>query len=299
MNLIVVMGVVLVIAIIFNGFLLFRDIRRKLASPEGRKIWEKQKKFAVYNGVIAFICNFADVFGIGSYATTSALSKIRGSIDDENIPGTLNVGDTIPVALEALLFLELVQLDTLTFIGMVGAAVLGSAVGASVVTKWDRGKVRYGMGVGLLIVGLVMICRQAGIGPFGLTGTATMLRGWKLIVAVVVCFVLGALMNLGIGMYAPCMALVLLLGMNVQAAFPIMFGSCAYLMAFGSTPKFIKESRYDMVATLENAILGGAAVLIAYYLVKSLDLNILIWIVVVVVFITAGLFLKDAVTKKA
>ena len=47
-------------------------------------------------------------------------------------------------------------------------------------------------------------------------------------------------MEVGVGLYGPCMILVALLGMNPTAAFPIMMGSCAFLMPIGSL-KFIKQ----------------------------------------------------------
>ena len=67
----------------------------------------------------------------------------------------------------------------------------------------------------------------------------------KLVVGLVGNFVLGALMTLGIGMYAPCMILVGLLGMNAKAAFPIMMGSCAFLMPVSSA-RFVKSEAYSL-----------------------------------------------------
>lgn len=133
----------------------------------------------------------------------------------------------------------------------------------------------------------------------GIGSYATALHGSKLIIGVVCNFVLGALMNIGVGLYAPCMALVALLGMNVQAAFPIMMGSCAYLMGFGSTPVFVKQERYDMVAVITNATIGCLGVITAYVFVKSLPLKILTWLVAAVVLLTAVLFLKDTKMKNA
>ena len=66
---------------------------------------------------------------------------------------------------------------------------------------------------------------------------------------------LGALMTLGIGLYAPCMILVSLLGMSERTAFPIMMGSCAFLMPVGSL-RFIREQAYSFRNALGLAI-GG------------------------------------------
>ena len=135
------------------------------------------------------------------------------------------------------------------------------------------------------------------IPPFGTVGTALGLRGIKLVVAVVGNFILGALMSIGVGLYAPCMAMVLALGMDAGCAFPAMMGSCAFLMAFGNGPKFIKEAKIDIVATWTQAIGGSIGVFVAYYLVKSLPLDLLTKVIVVVVYFTAFLYLKDAIKK--
>ena len=108
-----------------------------------------------------------------------------------------------------------------------------------------------------------------------------------LVLAVVGNFLLGALMTLGIGLYAPCMVLISLLGMNPATAFPIMMGSCAFLMPVGSL-RFIKEKSYSLPAALGLAIGGLPAVLVAAYIVKSLPLYWVTWLVVVVVLYTGA-----------
>jgi uncharacterized membrane protein YfcA len=100
-------------------------------------------------------------------------------------------------------------------------------------------------------------------------------------------------MQLGIGLYAPCLILVSLLGMNPIAAFPIMMASCACLMPVGSL-KFIREQRYDRRLAVGLAIGGIPGVLVAAYIVKSLPLQWLYWLVVVVVLYAAILMLRSA-----
>lgn len=48
-------------------------------------------------------------------------------------------------------------------------------------------------------------------------------------------------MTVGVGLYAPCMAMVYMLGMTPLAAFPIMMCSCAGLQPVASI-NFIRES---------------------------------------------------------
>ena len=143
---------------------------------------------------------------------------------------------------------------------MIVASVVGSFVMADIVTKFDRKKVRYALFVGLFILATVILMKVFAIGPFGTIGTELGLRGAKLVIAVVGNFIFGALMSIGVGLYAPCMAMVLALGMDAGCAFPAMMGSCAYLMAFGNGPKFIAQGRYDMVACWTQAIFGAIGV---------------------------------------
>lgn len=293
------------LGIVLTAFLLVKKTKEMKASTEkdpvtgmtGQELWAFGMKHVVVTAIIGFVANFLDTLGIGSFAPTSAAFKMTKSVDDSLVPGTLNVGDTIPVCVEAFLFFGLVDMDILTLILMLVAAVLGSLVSASIVTKFDRKKVRYTLFVGLFLLATVILMKVFAIGPFGTVGTALGLSGVKLVIAVVGNFVLGALMSIGVGLYAPCMAMVLALGMDANCAFPAMMGSCAFLMAFGNGPKFIKEAKIDIVATWTQAIAGSVGVFVAYYLVKSLPLATLTKVIVVVVYFTAFLYLKDAIKK--
>ena len=255
------------------------------------------KKHWIVTAIIGFVANFLDTLGIGSFAPSSAAFKMTKSVDDALVPGTLNVGDTIPVCVEAFLFFGIVEMDILTLVLMLVASVVGSIVMAGIVTKFDRKKVRYALFVGLFLLATVVLMRNLGVGPFGTQGNALGLTGIKLVIAVVGNFIFGALMSIGVGLYAPCMAMVLALGMNSGCAFPAMMGSCAFLMAFGNGPKFIKEAKIDIVATWTQAIGGTIGVFVAYYLVKSMPIDVLTKVIVVVVYFTAFLYLKDAIKK--
>ncbi len=262
--------------------------------------WAKgmEKKNLISTIIIGIVANFFDTLGIGSFAPSTTAFKVTKSVDDVLIPGTLNVGDTVPVCIEAFFFFDFVpDMDLLTLVSMIVSSILGSYLAAGVVSKFNRRKVRYAMFVAMLILATVMLMRWASIGPFGEIGTAKGLTGIKLIIAIVVNFVLGGLMSIGVGLYAPCMALCVILGLDTGCAFPAMMGSCAYLMAFGNSPKFIKEGRYDPVACWTQAIGGFVGVLLAWFVVKSMDLKTLTLMVVIVCYITAFLFLHDAIKK--
>lgn len=263
----------------------------------GEELWQEQKKHIIPTSVTGFVANFLDTLGIGSFAPSSAAFKLTKAVDDVLVPGTLNVGDTVPVCVEAFLFFGFVEMDVMTLVLMLVASVIGSIVMAGIVSKFDRKKVRYALFIGLFILATVVLMKNLNVGPFGTQGTALGLSGIKLVIAVVGNFIFGALMSIGVGLYAPCMAMVLALGMDAGCAFPAMMGSCAYLMAFGNGPKFIKEGRYDMVASLTQAIFGAIGVFVAYAFVKSLPLDVLTKVIVAVVYLTAFLYLRDAIKK--
>jgi uncharacterized membrane protein YfcA len=233
---------------------------------------------------IGAVTNFFDTLGIGSFATTTTIYRLRRLIDDRLIPGTLNVGHALPTVAQALIYTTIIEVDILTLITMIIASVLGAWLGAGIVSGWSRRKVRIGMGIALLAAATLMLMTQLKLFPAG--GDTLGVRGALLAIALVGNFALGALMTLGIGLYAPCMILVSLLGMNPRAAFPIMMCSCAFLMPVGSM-RFIRERKYSLRAALGLAIGGVPGVLLAAYIVKSLPLEVVRWMVIAIVVYTA------------
>lgn len=240
---------------------------------------------------IGFGTNFIDTLGIGSFATTTALYRFWGLVRDEWIPGTLNVGHTLPVIVQAVLFTTLVPVESTTLVAMIAAAVLGAWLGAGVVSHWPRRRIQMGMAICLFGAATLMALTALNLMPGG--GDALGLSGGLLIAGVIGNFALGALMTLGIGLYAPCMILVSLLGMNPKSAFPIMMGSCAFLMPIASI-RFMKAGSFDLKASLGLLVGGLPAVLIATYLVRELPLGVMRWLVVVVVVYTASGLLRTA-----
>ncbi len=234
-------------------------------------------------GVGAFT-NFFDTLGIGSYATTTTIFRFFGMVDDRVIPGTLNVGHTLPTVVQTFIYTRIIPVDVPTLFSMIAASILGAWLGAGVVARWPRRTVQIGMGIALLVAAGLMFMTQMKLFPGG--GDALGVTGTKLVIATVINFVLGALMTLGIGLYAPCMILVSLLGMSPKAAFPIMMGSCAFLMPTSSF-RFIREQSYSLGAAIGLAIGGIPGVLLAAYIVKELPLDMVRWLVITVVIYTS------------
>jgi uncharacterized membrane protein YfcA len=245
---------------------------------------------------IGFLTDFFDTLGIGSFAVTTALFKLLKTVPDEEIPGTLNVGHSIPTFAEAFIFIALVAVEGRTLVLMILASVLGAWLGAGVVASWSRRKIQIGMGAALWAAAAFFLMKNLGLFPPG--GNALALSGPLLAIGLIGNFVFGALMTLGIGAYAPSMILVSLLGMNPVAAFPIMMGSCAFLMPAASV-RFVRQRRYAHAPSLGLTLGGTPAVLIAAYVVKSLPLTALRWLVIVVVLYTAATMLRSAWTESA
>jgi uncharacterized membrane protein YfcA len=243
---------------------------------------------------IGFVTNFFDALGIGNFAPTTAAFKLLKRMPDEDIPGTLNAGHTLPVLAEGLIFIAAVAVDFTTLLGMLAASVAGAWLGAGIVSRLSRRAVQLGMGVALLVAASLFLAANLHWMPGG--GAALGLNGGALVFAICVNCILGALMTLGVGLYAPCLILVSLLGMSPLAAFPIMMGSCALLMPVAGV-RFMKAGRYDLRASIGLSVGGIPAVLIAAYIVKSLPLVWLRWLVVVVVAYTAVSMLGSAARR--
>jgi uncharacterized membrane protein YfcA len=240
---------------------------------------------------VGFVTNFFDTLGIGSFAPATAYFKLRARMPDEEIPGTLNTGQALPTVAQALIFIATVSVDLLTLVSMILAAVAGAWLGVGLVSRLSRRAIQLGMGAALLCAALLYLAKIAHWTP-GI-GDALGLHGSRLLFAVAVNMVLGALMMLGVGLYAPCLILLSLLGMSPLAAFPIMMGSCGLLMPIGGA-RFVRSGRYNLSAALGLALGGLPGVLVAAFLVKSMPLVWLSWLVIIVVVYAALQMLKSA-----
>lgn len=288
-----VLALQIILAVCFVGIAadLLIDINKNHkgeCSKASKKAWGA----GLFVGILA---NFLDTLGCGSFAPSTFMYKnIFKNVDDINIPGTLNVGDTFPVIFEALIFTTSVECEPIFLVAMCVAAMIGAYAFAEVITKWDVNKIRLWLGCAMLATAVVLACKNAGIGPFGSIGDGIgfKINQWQFWVAVILNVLWGALMDVGFGLYAPCMAVCLLLGCSASVCFPVFMSSCALLMPANSLV-FIKKSRYDVVATLGNLIGGLIGVFLAWKVITSLPMKVLIYIVCIVLLWTAYSLLSD------
>jgi uncharacterized membrane protein YfcA len=244
-----------------------------------------------YSQLIGFVTNFFDTLGIGSYATTTAIYRLKSTVADDHLPGTLNIGHCLPIILQAFIYVSIVEVDEWTLVLLIGSAVLGAWLGAGCVIRLSRRSIQFCLGLALLVAAAMLLGRFLDFLPAG--GNSLALYGPRLLIGIVGNFVFGALMMIGVGAYAPVMIMVSLLDMNPKAAFPIMMGSCAFLTPVGSL-RFLQKAKYNASAALGLTLGGLPAVLLAAYLVRELPLDFVRGMVVLIAVYTSVGLLRAA-----
>jgi uncharacterized membrane protein YfcA len=258
------------------------QLRRQPAAP------------SLEGAAMSAVTSFFDALGIGCFAPTTAYLKFRRLVPDDLIPATMVSGYALAAAVEGFVFITAVQVDPLLLGSAIGASVLGAWLGVSVAAHLPIGPIRLTLGLGLLIAAATFSLSNLGLMPHG--GTATNLPPLAFAVVVAVSLVLGVLMNLGIGNFAPTLILISLLGMDPRAAFPIMMGSAALLMVTSGI-RIVATRPINLGLVLGMALGGAPAVLVAALLVKSLPLGVLRWGVVAIVTYTGALMLRAAFSR--
>lgn len=271
---IVILGALVVIGIWFVARWFVLERRGRVQPGDAKSL------LTIPDTLIGFVVNFFDTLGVSSFASTTAAFKLLRRMPDEQIPGTLNVGHALPTIAQALIFIAIVTVEPMTLLGMIVAATAGAWLGVGFASRLPRRAIQITMGLALLVAAALFVAGLRGWMPSG--GDALGLHGVTLAFAIGVSFALGVLMMLGVGFYAPCLILVSLLGMNPLAAFPIMMGACAFLMPVGGA-RFVESGRYSLRSAVGLSLGGVPGVLIAAYIVKSLPIDWLRWMVVVVV----------------
>jgi uncharacterized membrane protein YfcA len=255
----------------------------------GERLWPTPLQL-----LIGFLVSFFDTLGIGSLATTTTTFKALRMVPDERLPGTMIVGLTLTVVVQALIFISKIQIDPMLLLLMITTALAGGWLGAGIVSRLPRTRIQVGMGVALLLAAVFMTIAQLNRMPVG--GTALSLSGGALWLALGVNFVLGALIMLGIGNYGPTFVLLSVLGMDPRAAFPIMMGSGAFAALLGCLA-FVKRRNQVNQPAIGLTLGGVPGVLVAALLVTGLSIDVLRWLVIVVVVYAAVQMLRSATTS--
>ncbi|MDQ7982823.1 MAG: TSUP family transporter [Spiroplasma sp.] len=213
---------------------------------------------------IGFAGAFTDTIGVGSFSITVATLNATNTVKNvKKLPGTLNLGLTIPNLFAGTLFVSAIQVELVTLITLVIAAMFGAFFGAKLVSKVDKKFVALFVAIALAIAGVLMILGQTGI--FNNIGTKG-LTGWRLAVGIISFFVIGGLQSFGVGLYAPALAIISLLGMETIVAFPIM--TCASGFAMPTTAwAFHRDNNYSPKVSIGLLIGGIFGSIAAFFIV--------------------------------
>lgn len=276
--------ILLALGALANAFILLRNAMSQHAWPRAEA------------ALLGAVTNFFDTLGVGSFAPSMAWFKFRRLVPDHLIPPTLIAGHTPPSMVQALIFLALLGggVDPVLLIGNMVALTIGGLVGAHLVYRAKLWMVQGAVGIALILAAIFYTLSNLGMMPIG--GTASSLPPGLTAIAIAASFVFGILINFGIGNYAPTLALLSLMGMDPRYCFPIMASSNALAGVFVAS-RHIIAGKTDLRIVLGIAIGGIPAVLIAAFLVKSMPVETLRWLVTVVVLYTAVVMLRSAATE--
>jgi len=243
------------------------------------------------------VVNFFDTLGIGSFAPTAAWFKFRKMVPDRLIPPTMVAGLTPPVMVESIIFLILlgVFVDPVLLFGCAIATMLGGLVGAPLVARARVWIVQAVVAIGLVLAAIAYAMTNLHLFPGG--GTATGLPISLTLVSIVASFGFGILANFGVGNYAPTLVMLSLMGMDPRLCFPIMAAGGS-LMGAGASLRHVAIGQIDLRIVLGLAIGGIPAVLVAAFVVKSMPLEILRWLVFVVVLYAAAIMFRAALVGR-
>jgi uncharacterized membrane protein YfcA len=283
----IIQGGIVALAAAF-GYVLLSEPNKKEKIAQSNSSW-------TFLSIVGVITMFFDTLGIGSYGPLAAIFKKFKTMPDRLIPGTLNTCTVLPTAIEGLIYITIIDVEPITLFSIIISSTLGAFFGAGFVAKLPEKKIQIGLGFALLIVALFMLLGQFKLMPTG--GEAIGLGGAKLIVAVIVTFFLGAFMTIGIGIFAPMMALVYALGLSPRVAFPLMMGSCGFLIPVAGM-RFVKEDSYDLKSNIAIPLGGILGIFVAAYIVKEIPLYALKWLVIFVLTYTSISMFKSAFSKK-
>jgi Sulfite exporter TauE/SafE len=240
------------------------------------------------------VVNFFDTLGIGSFAPTAAWFKFRRLVPDRLIPPTMVAGLTPPAMAESIIFLILlgVMVDPFLLFGCAVATMIGGIAGAPLVAKARVWIVQLTVAIGLLLAAAAYTMANLHLFPAG--GSAAGLPLPLTIVSIIASFGFGILANFGVGNYAPMLVMLSLMGMDPRLCFPIMAAGGS-LMGAGASVRHFAIGEVDLRIVLGLALGGIPAVLVAALIVKSMPIDLLRWMVLVVVLYAAAVMLLAAI----
>jgi len=287
-----ILKVLLLFVIIINGLFAVTFIRDLI---KNKGMFMKEDGNPIVMAISSFIIFVLSTFGISDFAVSTVLYRKMKFVNDKKLPGTLNTQCVLPVAAMALIYISSIEVEITTLLVCIIAQVIGAYIGPRFVVKMNVTSIKKFISVGLIIAAVLILMGKFGVYPSG--GEAVGLTGWKLVMLGVLSLLFGAFNNVGIGSYALTMATVYALGLNPAVAFPIMMGACTFSVPVGSM-QFIKLDSYSRKITFFKSTFGVLGVIVAAYVVKSLNVGMLQWVVVVVLLYSAYNMISEIIKNR-
>lgn len=287
-----ILKVLLLFVIIINGLFAVTFIRDLI---KNKGMFMKEDGNPIVMAISSFIIFVLSTFGISDFAVSTVLYRKMKFVNDKKLPGTLNTQCVLPVAAMALIYISSIEVEITTLLVCIIAQVIGAYIGPRFVVKMNVTSIKKFISVGLIIAAVLILMGKFGVYPSG--GEAVGLTDWKLVMLGVLSLLFGAFNNVGIGSYALTMATVYALGLNPAVAFPIMMGACTFSVPVGSM-QFIKLDSYSRKITFFTSTFGVLGVIVAAYVVKSLNVGMLQWVVVVVLLYSAYNMISEIIKNR-
>ncbi|MCW8645023.1 sulfite exporter TauE/SafE family protein [Streptococcus macedonicus] len=281
---------------LFLIFLIFWTMGNILVNAKKHRINLKEK---FWTGLwIGYVTDLLDTLGIGTFATSTALFKATKLVeDDKKIPATLSTAHIIPVLIEALCFITIVEVNLTTLFVMAMASFLGAFVGTRITKNWNTRQVQRVLGILLIVAAFIMFYRLIANPGASISESTHGLYGIWILVGAMFNFTIGILMTMGLGNYAPELIFFSMLGINPSVALPVMMLDAAVIMS-ASTTDFIKSGRVNWPGVLGIIIGGSFGVLTAAFFLSKLDINHFKILIVFIALFTGTSLLRSSAIKR-
>lgn len=268
----------LLLIVLLNSIFIFRFIQDLLKNWQDVKRDSSNTLLLVISSPIIF---FGSALGISDFTLSTLFYRKMNLVSDKKLPGTLNTQCVIPVAVMAIAFISVIQVDKITLFACIISQMIGAYFGPRFVVRFSLKSIRLIIGMGLLLSTLFILAGKFNLMPYG--GSAIELSNGKLIVAMTCLMIFGAFNSLGVGSYTPTLVTLYTFGINPLAAFPIIMGASTFAVPLSSM-QFIKYGLYSKKITLIASLFGVLGALIGVYFVHSLDMSMLQWLIAAISF---------------
>lgn len=234
-----------------------------------KEIMKQEKGSYGFYSIVSAVTMFLGTFGVSDTALSMFAFNKKKCIDDKLLPGTIIAGGILSTGTMAIAFLSSVRVDFITLITCMAAQTLGTVISVKIIIKMNGHIIRKVMGAALVGAAILIVFKLFFFGLKG--GSQIGLTSWKLLIAMCAFFIFGGLNMIGMGATVPNMAVLLLLGMDSKAVFPVVMTANFISCCFGGF-KFVSEGQYTRKAAAAS-VFGVVGVLIAVHYVKNMNVQ--------------------------